>query len=50
MPPLGIRVHRMAPAPLTGKVIDHCMTDPMYQTGTTMFTDGTTGWTEQCAS
>ncbi|MCD2105130.1 hypothetical protein O4214_19650 [Rhodococcus erythropolis] len=39
-----------APAPLTGKVIDHCMTDPMYQTGTTMFTDGTTGWTQQCAS
>ncbi|QDM57099.1 lipoprotein [Rhodococcus phage Whack] len=37
------------PAPLTGKVIDHCMSDPMYQTGTTMFTDGTTGWTQECA-
>ncbi|MGM5068099.1 hypothetical protein EU244_024910 [Rhodococcus qingshengii] len=37
------------PAPLTGKVIDHCMSDPIYQTGTTMFTDGTTGWTQECA-
>lgn len=38
-----------APAPLTGKVVDHCLGAPMYQTGTTVFTDGTTGWTEQCA-
>lgn len=39
-----------APQPLVGKVIGHCMTGPMYQTGTTMFTDGTTGWTQQCAN
>lgn len=38
-----------APVPLTGKVVDHCLGAPMYQTGTTVFTDGTTGWTEQCA-
>lgn len=37
------------PQPLVGKVVDYCMTDPMYQTGTTMFTDGTTGWTQECA-
>lgn len=38
------------PQPLVGKVVDYCMTDPMYQTGTTMFTDGTTGWTQECAA
>lgn len=38
------------PQPLVGKAIDHCMTGPMYQSGTTMFTDGTTEWTEQCAA
>ncbi|WP_228287053.1 MULTISPECIES: acyltransferase [Rhodococcus] len=37
------------PQPLAGKVIDYCMTGPMYQTGTTQFTDGTTGWTQECA-
>lgn len=32
------------------KVIQSCGDDPMmYQPGTTFFTDGTTGWTEQCA-
>ncbi|MBU4616637.1 hypothetical protein [Prescottella equi] len=39
-----------SPAPLIGKTIDYCMTDPSYQTGTTMFTDGTTGWTQHCAN
>ena len=37
------------PQPLVGKVVDYCMTGPMYQAGTTMFTDGTTGWTQDCA-
>lgn len=38
-----------APGPLTGKTVDYCMDQSMYQRGTTQFTDGTTGWTEQCA-
>ncbi|MFD4932666.1 hypothetical protein ACFWMS_28190 [Peribacillus butanolivorans] len=38
------------PQPLVGKVIDYCMEYPTYQNGTTMFTDGTTGWTQQCAN
>ncbi|QIX48960.1 MULTISPECIES: acyltransferase [Rhodococcus] len=38
------------PQPLVGKVIDYCMDSSMYQTGTTMFTDGTTGWTQECAA
>lgn len=37
------------PQPLVGKVIDYCMDSSMYQAGTTMFTDGTTGWTQDCA-
>ncbi|WP_019289812.1 hypothetical protein [Rhodococcus pyridinivorans] len=37
------------PQPLVGKVIDYCMGPPMYQPGTTQFTDGTTGWTQECA-
>ncbi|SEK19315.1 acyltransferase [Rhodococcus maanshanensis] len=50
-PPVGFTGAPIGePAPLVGKVIDHCMTGSMYQTGTTMFTDGTTGWTQQCAS
>ncbi|MFV8395325.1 hypothetical protein [Corynebacterium hindlerae] len=31
------------------KTISYCMEGPEYQPGTTMFTDGTTGWTTQCA-
>lgn len=30
------------------KTISYCMNGPEYQPGTTMFTDGTTGWTTQC--
>lgn len=37
------------PQPLVGKTIAECLTGPMYQTGTTQFTDGTTGWTQECA-
>lgn len=36
------------PRPLN-KTIFYCMDDPSYQPGTTMFTDGTTGWTSFCA-
>lgn len=36
------------PQPLD-KTISYCMDDPSYQPGTTMFTDGTTGWTSYCA-
>ncbi|MFF0816658.1 hypothetical protein ACFYVR_16125 [Rhodococcus sp. NPDC003318] len=50
-PPIGFTGAPIGdPAPLVGKVIDYCMEYPMYQNGTTMFTDGTTGWTQQCAS
>lgn len=38
------------PQPLVGKVIDYCMDGDMYQPGTTQFTDGTTGWTQDCAT
>lgn len=38
------------PQPLVGKVIDYCMDSSMYQAGTTQFTDGTTGWTQECAT
>lgn len=35
---------------MLNKTIDHCATDPnLYQPGTTFFTDGTTGWTQECA-
>lgn len=37
------------PQPLVGKTIDYCMDGDMYQKGTTQFTDGTTGWTQECA-
>ncbi|APE10995.1 MULTISPECIES: acyltransferase [unclassified Rhodococcus (in: high G+C Gram-positive bacteria)] len=37
------------PQPLVGKVIDYCMDPSVSQTGTTQFTDGTTGWTQECA-
>jgi hypothetical protein len=37
------------PTALPGKEVAYCMDDPIYQTGTTMFTDGTTGWTQECA-
>ena len=36
------------PQPLD-KTISYCMDDPSYQPGTTMFTDGTTGWTSYCS-
>lgn len=50
-PPIGLTgAPNVAPAPLVGKAIDYCMSDPMYQRGTTKFTDGTTGWTQQCAN
>lgn len=49
--PVGLTgAPNVAPAPLLDKTIDHCMNGPSYQRGTTMFTDGTTGWTEQCAN
>lgn len=50
-PPIGITEAPgvAAPAPLVGKQVQRCMSDSMYQQGTTLFTDGTTGWTEQCA-
>ena len=38
-----------APQPLWDKSISYCMDDPVYERGTTMFTDGTTGWTSECA-
>ncbi|MEJ4100877.1 hypothetical protein V5S96_10995 [Corynebacterium mastitidis] len=39
------------PPTMLNKTIDHCATDPnLYQRGTTFFTDGTTGWTQECAS
>jgi|GEM_PF-5697959 len=35
----------------TGQTTSHCLTDhTLYQRGTTVFTDGTTGWTKQCAA
>lgn len=37
------------PTALPEKEVAYCMDDPIYQKGTTMFTDGTTGWTQQCA-
>jgi hypothetical protein len=37
------------PTALPEKAIAYCMDDPVYQKGTTMFTDGTTGWTQECA-
>lgn len=33
-----------------GKTIDHCGDPGMHETGTTFFTDGTTGWTPDCAN
>lgn len=48
-PPVGFTgAPNGEPQPLPGKVIDYCMDDPMYQPGTTMFTDGTTGFTTEC--
>ena len=38
-----------SPQPLWDKSISYCMDDPVYERGTTMFTDGTTGWTSECA-
>lgn len=37
------------PGPLD-KTISHCGEAGKYQTGTTFFTDGTTGWTETCSA
>ncbi|MGU3585849.1 hypothetical protein ACLBYD_22070 [Rhodococcus sp. C26F] len=37
------------PQPLVGKTIDYCMDPSVSQTGTTQFTDGTTGWTQECS-
>lgn len=50
-PPVGITGAPGAanPAPLD-KTIQQCLTGPQYQRGTTSFTDGTTGWTQQCAA
>ncbi len=49
-PPIGFTGEPKGdPQPLVGKVIDHCMNGPEYQRGTTAFTDGTTGWTQECA-
>lgn len=49
-PPIGFTgAPNQAPAPLVGKTVDYCMDQSQYQRGTTKFTDGTTGWTEQCA-
>jgi len=38
-----------SPQPLWDKSISYCMDDPVYERGTTMFADGTTGWTSECA-
>lgn len=38
-----------APAPMD-KTIASCGSADMYQRGTTFFTDGTSGWTQQCAN
>ena len=38
-----------SPQPLWDKSISYCMDDPVYKRGTTMFADGTTGWTSECA-
>lgn len=49
-PPVGYTAASTGePTALPGKEIDYCMNGPTYQTGTTMFTDGTTGWTQECA-
>ncbi|WP_418346094.1 acyltransferase [Rhodococcus pyridinivorans] len=49
-PPVGYTgAPNGAPQPLVGKTIDYCMDGDMYQPGTTQFTDGTTGWTQECA-
>lgn len=39
---------RDTPGPLD-KTISHCGDPSLHQTGTTFFTDGTTGWTETCS-
>lgn len=38
-----------SPQLLWDKSISYCMDDPVYERGTTMFADGTTGWTSECA-
>lgn len=48
-PPIGYTGAPVGPPqPLHGKTIAECMVGD-YQPGTTLFTDGTTGWTEECA-
>lgn len=32
------------------KVVDHCASPATGERGTTYYTDGTTGWTQQCAN
>lgn len=50
-PPVGYTAGPVGdPQPLVGKVIDYCMDGDLYQVGTTQFTDGTTGWTQDCAT
>lgn len=51
-PPVGFTgAPNGAPQPLEGKTIDYCFEDmTMYEPGTTMFTDGTTGFTLECAN
>lgn len=48
-PPIGFTGAPVGPPqPLHGKTIAECMTGN-YEPGTTLFTDGTTGWTQECA-
>lgn len=48
-PPIGFTGAPVGPPqPLHGKTIAECMAGN-YEPGTTLFTDGTTGWTEECA-
>lgn len=50
-PPVGYTAGPVGdPQPLVGKVIDYCLGGDLYQVGTTQFTDGTTGWTQECAN
>lgn len=50
-PPIGYTgaPGHSTPGPLD-KTIASCGSPDMYQRGTTFFTDGTSGWTQQCAN
>ncbi|MBC3186399.1 hypothetical protein H7347_07400 [Corynebacterium sp. zg-331] len=41
---------QVEPPRILDKAIDHCGTTDMYERGTTFFTDGTTGWTQECST